>query len=123
MNNIKKIRIRPPGYEDVMHPETDASVVLLNKQDSVGDEITLQEHVDGDITQHKVAKGRSYFPGAGNEITIAHQLGVVPVAAFATPIEKPNGYLGEVWIRLDATNLYIGNTGSSTVQMSWVAMA
>lgn len=120
---IKKIRIRPPGYVDIMHPETQDSVVLLRKTDESGNTMTLQQHVEGDITEHKVSKGRGIFVGEGAETIVAHGLGVTPTAAFATPIEKTNGYLGEVWIRLDATNLYIGNTGSSTSEFSWVAFA
>lgn len=66
--------------------------------------------------------GLSAFAGSGNEVTIPHGLEGVPVSAHALPTENPQGYLGEVWVRFDATNIYVGNTGSYTGAMSWTAV-
>lgn len=69
----------------------------------------------------KIATGSSSFLGNNSERTIAHGLGSVPSFADVVPIAATNGYLGEYWVRKDATNIYVGNTGSSTVAFSWKA--
>ena len=82
----------------------------------------VDEHVTDNITAHKVARGVASFKGNNQEITIMHGLNAVPVAAYAFPTTNPQGYLGEVWIRMDGTNLYVGNSGSFTGEMSWTAI-
>lgn len=79
--------------------------------------------IEGNIQhlQDTVARGTSTFAGQGNERVIAHGLGATPKAAYATPTEDPQGRLGEVWIRMTSTHLYVGNSGSFTGGMSWVA--
>ena len=74
------------------------------------------------IVVHGVARGTSTFAGQGNERAIAHGLGATPEAAYATPTVDPQGRLGEVWIRMTSTHLYVGNSGSFTGGMSWVAI-
>lgn len=91
-----------------------------SKIDSVRQE--LNNHASTNITAHNVARGTANFAGGGQEITIPHGLTSAPVAAYAFPTADPQGYLGEVWIRMDAVNLYIGNSGSFTGTMSWTAI-
>lgn len=88
--------------------------------ETVANELT--SHKNDNVTVHGVARGISNFAGGGNEVTIPHGLGVTPTAAYAFPTSNPEGYLGEVWIRMDDTNLYIGNSGSFTGEMCWVAI-
>lgn len=68
------------------------------------------------------AGGVANFSGSGQETVIPHNLGVIPTSAYAFPLVNPEGYLGEVWIRMDSTNLYIGNSGSFTGEMVWTAI-
>jgi len=56
----------------------------------------------------------SNYAGNGSETIIPHGLGVEPAMASVVTKSNPDGYLGEVWVRKDATNVYIGNTGSHT---------
>jgi hypothetical protein len=59
--------------------------------------------------------GSDNFTGDGGETTIAHELGgEVIFNVIVTPTTNPGGYLGEVWVRKDATNIYVGNSGSHT---------
>ena len=81
----------------------------------------LDAHKAAKIAAHGVARGTSTFAGQGQERAIAHGLGATPKAAYATPTEDPQGRLGEVWIRMTSTHLYVGNSGSFTGGMSWVA--
>ncbi len=82
----------------------------------------LDAHKAAYIVVHGVARGTSTFAGQGNERAIAHGLGATPKAAYATPTVDPQGRLGEVWIRMTSTHLYVGNSGSFTGGMSWVAI-
>lgn len=82
----------------------------------------LDAHETKDITSHNVSRGVSTFAGAGQEVIISHGLSITPTSAYVFPTVNPEGYLGEVWIRIDETNLYIGNSGSFTGEMSWVAI-
>lgn len=82
----------------------------------------LNTHTSANITAHNVSRGTSNFAGNNQEVTIPHGLSVVPTSAYAFPMANPEGYLGEVWIRMDATNLYVGNSGSFTGAMSWTAI-
>lgn len=74
-----------------------------------------------DINNTKISTGSSTFAANGTEKTIAHGLGGIPTFANIVPIAATDGYLGEYWVRKDATNIYVGNTGSSTVAFSWKA--
>ena len=65
--------------------------------------------------------GTSTFAGGGSERTIAHGMGVTPTSVHITPTTNPGGYLGETWVRKDATNIYVGNSGSHTGAFSWTA--
>lgn len=78
---------------------------------------TFREQVEGGK-----AGGRASFSGSNLETTIAHNLGAIPTSAYCFPIDSPGGYLGEVWIRMDEINLYVGNTGSYTGEMVWTAI-
>lgn len=42
---IKKVQIIPPNYTDIIHPETDSEVVLMNSGN------TLQAEYDNHITE------------------------------------------------------------------------
>jgi len=69
---------------------------------------------------YPVAGGANTFAGNGSEKTIPHGLSITPTLASVTPLSNPEGYLGEIWTRIDATNLYVGNSGSHTGSFSWV---
>lgn len=79
-------------------------------------------HKAQNITAHNVSRGISNFAGDNQEVTIPHGLSATPTSAYAFPTINPEGYLGEVWIRMDETNLYVGNSGSFIGQMSWTAI-
>lgn len=66
--------------------------------------------------------GSSSFAGNGTEVTIPHGLGTTPININITPTSNPNGYLGEVWCRKDATNIYVGNTGTAMGTFDWSAI-
>ncbi|SHN73100.1 hypothetical protein [Desulfitobacterium chlororespirans] len=85
--------------------------------DPAADIKKLAEAVDGVITG-----GNADFAGNGAEVMIAHGLSTIPTSAYVFPAEDPGGCLGEVWIRMDSTNLYIGNSGSFIGSMSWTAI-
>lgn len=70
-------------------------------------------------TQGTSLMGSSTFVGFGNERTIAHGLGETPSYVSATPTANTGGNLGEVWIRKDATNIYVGNTGDYVGAFDW----
>lgn len=84
--------------------------------------VDLDSHLAENVTTHNVSRGVSSFKGNNQEVIIAHGLEIKPTSAYAFPIVNPEGYLGEVWIRIDETNLYIGNSGSFTGAMSWTAI-
>ena len=134
---IRKVRIRPEGgnnYADILHPETSADVVIENenkmfvsnaekaKWNNKADKTYVDAHKAENVTTHNVSRGTSNFAGNGQEVTIPHGLPVTPTSAYAFPTVNPEGYLGEVWIRMDETNLYIGNSGSFSGEMSWTAI-
>lgn len=105
---------------DLSSMTTDEKSNLADAVSEVQNEI--KTHSDDNITSHNVSRGTSTFAGSGQEVTIPHGLSVVPVSAYAFPTVNSEGYLGEVWIRMDETNLYIGNSGSFTGVMSWTAI-
>ncbi len=99
----------------------------VKRQDFVDDNLIIDAAVKAaqdkaDAAVNNIAKGTSIFAGNGNEVTIPHGLGAVPTSVFAVPISDPEGYLGEVWIRANATNIYVGNSGSFTGVMNWTAI-
>lgn len=74
------------------------------------------------ISTKDIGYGVGTFSGNGSETTVAHGLSKVPTIAMVTPNSDPTGYLGEVWSRVDATNIYVGNSGSYTGQFYWFVM-
>lgn len=96
---------------------------ILNIKNTGTSKIAGDLNVTGEIIESgaRTSRGTSSFRGSGLERTVAHGLGAVPAAATAFPTTNPEGYLGEVWIRFDKTNLYIGNTGTYTGALSWTA--
>jgi hypothetical protein len=70
----------------------------------------------------KVTGGTSNFLGNGAEVTIAHGLGAVPKTVSVVPTANPNGYMGEMWVRSDATNIYVGNSGTFTGAFMWLVV-
>lgn len=60
------------------------------------------------------------YSGGGNETVIPHGIknndgvSIAPLFCVANPSGNPGGGLGEQWIRWDAENVYVGNTGSFT---------
>ena len=83
----------------------------------LADYATFVEQVEGGNVG-----GLASFSGSSLETTIAHKLGAIPTSAYCFPVNNPEGYLGEVWIRMDEVNLYVGNTGSYTGEMVWTAI-
>lgn len=79
------------------------------------------EIIDTQLKANEIAHGTGNFTGDGGETTIPHGLELTPSVYYATPIENPNGFLGESWIRVDDTNLYVGNSGSFTGAFLWIA--
>lgn len=67
------------------------------------------------------AVGSSSFTGDGNTTTVAHGLPGAPSGVTVTAAADPNGYLGEIWVTWDATNIYVGNSGSFTGAFTYVA--
>ena len=99
------------------------TTALSDIETNVGNvETEIAAHKAENVTTHNVSRGVSNFAGNGQEVTIPHGLSAKPTSAYAFPTVNPEGYLGEVWIRMDATNLYIGNSGSFTGAMSWTAI-
>lgn len=84
--------------------------------------LEINEHKAKNVTAHGVSRGVSSFVGDNAEVTIPHGLSVKPTSAYAFPTTNPEGFLGEVWIRIDETNIYVGNSGSFTGAMSWTAI-
>lgn len=73
--------------------------------------------IDGNIPE--VVVGSSTFAGLGAEVTIPHGLDSTPNFANVVAISNPAGDLGEVWVRKDATNIYVGNSGAHTGSFSY----
>lgn len=70
--------------------------------------------------------GTANFKGGGQETTVLHQcVGFdgskkIPNFISITPVENPQGTLGETWVRKDNTNFYVGNTGSYTGKFDYI---
>lgn len=73
------------------------------------------------FSKTKKGRGSSSFAGNSNARTIAHGLGVTPSVVNVTPTANPGGYLGEVWVTKNATNIYVYNTGTATTAFDWIA--
>jgi len=115
------------GHETPSGAQAKADTALNSAKQYTDQEVAevsqaLDAHKAANIVVHGVARGTSTFAGYGQERAIAHGLGATPRAAYATPTEDPQGRLGEVWIRMTSTHLYVGNSGSFTGGMSWVAI-
>lgn len=80
------------------------------------------DHDELYIKSGDMATGSSTFVGQGSTRTIAHGLGSPPSSVSVTPTANPNGYLGEVWVIKDTTNIYVGNSGSAIVSFDWIAI-
>lgn len=65
--------------------------------------------------------GSGNFAGSGGEVTIPHGFYAIPDSVSVTPTTDPGGYLGEIWVRKDATNIYVGNSGAHTGAFDWIA--
>lgn len=69
----------------------------------------------------KPVSGVANFSGNGNETRVSHGLGSKPSYCSITVNNNPDGRLGETWMRWDATNIIVGNTGSYTGNFTWTA--
>ncbi len=82
--------------------------------------------IGGYLAWHKgnmqIVHGSSSFVGSGSEVTIAHGLGVIPSNVYAVATADTSGNLGDVWVRKDATNIYVGNSGTFTGTFDWFAI-
>lgn len=65
--------------------------------------------------------GSGSFAGNNREVTIPHGKGKSPKFVEVQPSQNPGGYLGEIWVRFDQANIYIGNSGSFTGGFSYLA--
>lgn len=90
---------------------------------------SIKVFIDGEIrdtenVRHKF--GTSNFAGSNSEKTIAHGCldskgkKVIPKFVEIIPNSNPNGTIGEVWVRQDNTNIYVGNTGSFTGRFQYM---
>lgn len=83
---------------------------------------TVEVKVGSSYYRQTYVTGQANFPGNGNTVTINHDLGTVPTAAYVTPISNPEGYVGEHWIELNSTNIVVGNSGSYTGLFKYVIL-
>jgi len=67
----------------------------------------------------EVRSGESTFAGNSVAKTIAHGLGRVPEFITITPSANPSGYLGEVWVTMDSSNINVYNSGSAVTAFIW----
>ena len=107
---------------EMLEKKSDGNYIVKYPKVKSKSGVTFDEHLAENVTTHNVSRGVSNFAGSGQEVTIPHGLSAKPTSAYAFPTVNPSGYLGEVWIRMDATNLYVGNSGSFTGAMSWTAI-
>lgn len=75
-----------------------------------------------DNTDEYIKSGTANFAGNNKAVTIPHDLGKIPDLVDFMPCEKPNGNLGEYYFTVDATNIYVYNTGTFTGKFNWTAM-
>lgn len=98
--------------------ETSGNPYYNNKELATTDNITWT-NIEGKPT---IATGSSSYGGLSSEVTIPHGLASIPTIVYTHPTTDPEGYLGEVWVRKDATNIYIGNSGQHTGPLDWTAI-
>lgn len=71
--------------------------------------------------------GKANYSGDNLETIIPHNIvdmdgnAKTPYTCIAMPDDNPQGYLGEVWVRWDDVNIYVGNTGTYTGTFTWTA--
>lgn len=128
--NAQVLRITEEGDTQYIRvvSEADRAELAANSVDmpliQEGDEgkvLTVQSDLTlaYEETQGTLITGASTFVGNGSERTIAHGLGSIPTFVSATPTANTGGNLGEIWIRKDATNIYVGNTGDYVGSFDW----
>ena len=84
------------------------------------------------VPQHLVATGEANFIGRDpetgefHEVVITHNRGTNPEQTDIDPCEPPTiladgtvTEIGDIWSYADETNLYVGNTGTSTSKFKW----
>lgn len=74
------------------------------------------------LTSLQIEKGIANFSGNNLETQISHGLGQEPRLVNVYPVNNPEGYLGEVWIRKDNQFIWVGNTGDYNGQFKWVVI-
>lgn len=80
----------------------------------------LDVKIGSTIYSQGYKSGSSTFVGSGGTRTIAHGIGSTPSFVHVIPSTNPDGYLGEMWVSFDATNIYVGNTGSFTGAFTYI---
>lgn len=75
------------------------------------------------LSPYNINSGSNSFSGTTTPVEVLHGLPNTPFAAQVFPLEDPEGFLGEVWIDMDATKLYIGNTGEYDGDFQWMAIS
>ena len=94
----------------------------LNKPVSTATQNALDLKLSiADIPSGPKNAGIAAFSGLGGETTVAHGLSGTPTFINAIAASNPLGHLGEIWVRADATNIYVGNSGEFTGNFRWVA--
>lgn len=121
---LKKIRVRGANKTSW---ETDNPILakseIGHEEDAggfkVGDGVTRWNNLP--YSGQQLSFGSANFTGNSNYTSIAHNLGNTPSFVIATPTSNPDGYLGEIWVTKDATNIYVYNSGSHTGTFDWYA--
>lgn len=75
------------------------------------------------LSPYLIESGESSFSGSAIPTEILHNLPKKPLFAQVTPIDDPEGYLGEVWVEIDSTKIYVGNTGDYQGNFYWMAIS
>jgi len=108
-------------HNDIYYTETEIDTKLALKSDKT------HIHDGRYFTETEVNNKFSGFAKFGNNTfnasigaTIAHGLGSNPSSVQITPNENPDGYLGEIWVTCDDTNINVYCSGSATTGFYWV---
>jgi hypothetical protein len=89
---------------------------LSNETTRLSEPIIIDQNIQG------IKKGVGYFSGNNLETTISHGLPYIPKYVNIIPLSNSQGTLGEIWARIDQTNIYVGNTGTSNCQFFWIVI-
>lgn len=106
---IKKIQIIPPGYTDILHPETDSSVVLMNDGVALSNYL-LYAVTTGSANTYLVSSLTTYLDGTGITVKI-HVDSTGASTLNGKPLKSANG---TDITNLKANGIYTFRYNSST---------